>query len=497
MFPESSDVVVVGAGNAAMCAALAAREQGARVIVLERAPEDESGGNTRFTAGAIRFAYNGVEDLRELMPDLTEEESRAHRLRRLHGKPVLRRHGAGDGEPRRPGSGRVAGPAQQADDDVAARQGIALRADLRAAGVQGRRPLQVLGRIDGGSLGRRSRPGRSAQEGGGCKRHPHFLRRARDVAAAWRRRRARAQRALSGKVPNAALQGGRPCRGRLRIQSGMAHALSGPGLGSGQSARDAVQHRRRHPHGAGRRRGALRQLVRLPRGRLGSQRARVRRPRRRRRFPETFVSVRHHAQCQRRTLRRRGRRLPQLHICEIRRGHPAPAGAVRLADLRQEGDAPAARRIPHPPGHQGNGEHARRTGRKTRRRERAKGARNHLRAYNAAIRTDIAFDPNIKDGRRTEGLPVPKSNWANVLDTPPYEAYAVSCGITFTFGGLRITTDAQVVDTDGMADAGALCGGRTGRRPVLFQLSRRHRTDVGRGVRPHRRQQCRPRRHSV
>ena len=64
MFPQNSDVVVVGAGNAAMCAALAAREQGADVVVLERAPEDESGGNTRFTAGAIRFAYDGVEDLR-------------------------------------------------------------------------------------------------------------------------------------------------------------------------------------------------------------------------------------------------------------------------------------------------------------------------------------------------------------------------------------------------------------------------------------------------
>ncbi|MEO8008844.1 MAG: FAD-dependent oxidoreductase, partial [Betaproteobacteria bacterium] len=74
MLPESGEVVVVGAGNAAMCAALAAREQGAEVIVLERAPEDESGGNTRFTAGAIRFAYNGVGDLRELMPDLTDEE---------------------------------------------------------------------------------------------------------------------------------------------------------------------------------------------------------------------------------------------------------------------------------------------------------------------------------------------------------------------------------------------------------------------------------------
>ncbi len=74
MLPERCDVVVVGAGNAAMCAAFAAREAGADVIVLERAPQDEEGGNTRFTAGAIRFAYDGVDDLRALMPDLTDDE---------------------------------------------------------------------------------------------------------------------------------------------------------------------------------------------------------------------------------------------------------------------------------------------------------------------------------------------------------------------------------------------------------------------------------------
>src|SRR5215831_444844 len=68
------DVVVVGAGNAALCAALAAREGGAKVAVLERAPEDQDGGNSRFTAGAFRCVYGGVEDLKKIMPDLTEQE---------------------------------------------------------------------------------------------------------------------------------------------------------------------------------------------------------------------------------------------------------------------------------------------------------------------------------------------------------------------------------------------------------------------------------------
>src|SRR5688572_23272039 len=74
MLPTSADVVIVGGGNAALCAALAAAEHGASILVLERAPEDESGGNSRFTAGAMRCVYDGVEDLKALMPDLTADE---------------------------------------------------------------------------------------------------------------------------------------------------------------------------------------------------------------------------------------------------------------------------------------------------------------------------------------------------------------------------------------------------------------------------------------
>src|SRR5258708_16845460 len=68
------DVIVVGAGNAALCAALAAREQVQKVLVLERAPEEESGGNSRYTAGLFRLAYRGPEDLKTLIPDLSEQE---------------------------------------------------------------------------------------------------------------------------------------------------------------------------------------------------------------------------------------------------------------------------------------------------------------------------------------------------------------------------------------------------------------------------------------
>ena len=87
-----------------------------------------------------------------------------------------------------------------------------------------------------------------------------------------------------------------------------------------------------------------------------------------------------------------------------------------------------------------------------------------IREYNNAVRQEIAFNPNIRDGRCTEGLDIPKSNWANTLDTGPFEAYAVTCGVTFTFGGLRINPKGNVLNTDlcpinGLYAAGELVGG--------------------------------------
>src|SRR3970040_2216395 len=72
---QNADVVVVGAGNAALCAALAAHEAGVRVVILEKAPESESGGNSYFTGGAFRIAHDNIGQLREVL-DISEEEAR-------------------------------------------------------------------------------------------------------------------------------------------------------------------------------------------------------------------------------------------------------------------------------------------------------------------------------------------------------------------------------------------------------------------------------------
>jgi len=88
-----------------------------------------------------------------------------------------------------------------------------------------------------------------------------------------------------------------------------------------------------------------------------------------------------------------------------------------------------------------------------------------VREFNSAVRTEVPFNVAIKDGRCTVGIAPPKSNWANALDTPPFTAYAVTCGITFTFGGLRINHEScQVLDVNfhpipGLYTAGEMIGG--------------------------------------
>src|SRR5262249_29400518 len=86
-----------------------------------------------------------------------------------------------------------------------------------------------------------------------------------------------------------------------------------------------------------------------------------------------------------------------------------------------------------------------------------------VREFNAAVQ-DVPFNPAILDGKGTQGITPPKTNWAQKLDTPPYVGFGVTCGITFTFGGLRVDTRGRVLDTDdrpmpGLFAAGELVGG--------------------------------------
>ena len=87
-----------------------------------------------------------------------------------------------------------------------------------------------------------------------------------------------------------------------------------------------------------------------------------------------------------------------------------------------------------------------------------------INEFNSAVQRNIKFDPNIKDGKSTNSLRIPKSNWANTIDKPPFEAFQVTCGITFTFGGLKVDGQGRVLNVsgdpiEGLFAAGELLGG--------------------------------------
>ncbi|MCW5619558.1 MAG: FAD-dependent tricarballylate dehydrogenase TcuA [Burkholderiales bacterium] len=458
MLPESCDVVVVGAGNAAMCAALAAHEQGAKPIVLERAPEDESGGNTRFTAGAIRFAYDGIDDLRALMPDLTEEEiartdfgaytedqffddlarvtenrtnpDLAELLVRRSKATMMWMRGLGyrfvpiygrqafkvDGRFKFWGGLTVeawgGGPGLvEAHKKAAAARDIPVFYSTRA--------LSLL-RDDNGVHGLTVRhQGRTRSirckavvlAAGGFESNPEW--RTRYLGPGWDLAKVRGTRFNTGDGIRMALDiGASPC-GNWSGCHAVGWDRNAPEFGD-LAVGDGFQ-KHSYPWGI---------LINANGERFVDEGADFR----------NYTYAKYGAVI----LRQPGqfawqifdKKVTHLLRDEYRIRQVTKVTADSLEALVEKLDDVDAVR-----------------------------ALEHIRAYNAAVCTDIAFNPNVKDGRCTQGLAVPKSNWANTIDTPPFEAYAVTCGITFTFGGLRIDTGAQVIDTDGMPIPGLYAAG--------------------------------------
>jgi tricarballylate dehydrogenase len=459
MLPERCDVVIVGAGNAAMCAALAAREHdGVEVVVLERAPEAESGGNTRFTAGAIRFAYNGVEDLRELMPDLTEEEiartdfgaytedqffddmarvtenrtdpdlaellikrskstllwlrSKGMRFAPIYGRQAFKV----DGRFKFWGGLTVeaygGGPGMiEAHKAAAAKRGIPIFYEARAVsllhdddGVQG-----VTVRYQGKTRTVRSRAVILAA--GGFQANPEW--RTRYLGPGWDLAKVRGTRFNTGDGIRMALEIGAAPRGNWSGCHAVGWDRNAPEFGD-LAVGDGFQ-KHSYPFGI---------MVNAKGERFVDEGADFR----------NYTYAKYGAVI----LAQPGQFAWQifdkkvLHLLrdEYRIRQVTKVSANTLEDLvARLDDVNAAQAL------------------------------ETIQRYNAAVRTDVPFNPNVKDGRSTRGLSVPKSNWANPIDEPPFEAYAVSCGITFTFGGLRVTTDTQVVDTDGIPIPGLYAAG--------------------------------------
>ena len=87
-----------------------------------------------------------------------------------------------------------------------------------------------------------------------------------------------------------------------------------------------------------------------------------------------------------------------------------------------------------------------------------------IKAFNGAVLDNQPFVEYKLDGLRTRGLEIDKTNWAQRIDTPPFQAYAVVCGLTMTYGGLKTNEKTQVIDTSdrplkGLYAVGEITGG--------------------------------------
>jgi tricarballylate dehydrogenase len=456
------DVIVVGGGNAALCAALSAREHCQRVLVLERAPEEEAGGNSRFTAGLMRVAYDGVEDLKRLIdlsdeeigrtdfgtygaeqflddmarvteyrcdPDLTEllvKESLPS-LEWMRSKGV--RFTAAWGRQAFNIGGRFKFWGGLAVEAVGGGPGLveALTRGARKRGIDiwySARALSLLA-DDDGIHGLKIRKQGKTQEvrgkavvlaAGGFQANPEW--RTRYLGPGWELAKVRGTRFNTGDGIRMALDAGAAAVGNWSGCHAVAWERNAPEFGD-LAVGDQFQ-KHSYPWG----------IYLNAHGR---------------RFVDEGADFRNYtyAKYGRVILAQPGQFAWQIFDAKVKsqlRDEYRIKQVTKRVSNTLEGlvsqlddvDAAAALEV--------------------------------IRRYNAAVRQDIPFDPNVKDGRRTEGLAVPKSNWANTLDTPPFEAYAVTCGITFTFGGLRIDRHAQVLSSDGepmtgLYAAGELVGG--------------------------------------
>ena len=457
------DVIVVGAGNAAFCAALAAREKAERVLVLERAPEDEAGGNSRFTAGLMRVAYGGVEDLRRAIPDLSEEEiartdfgtyteeqflDDMGRVTEYRCDPdlteVLVKNSLSTVEwMRKKGVRFTAAWGRQAFNiggrfkfwggltleavgggpglvesltSIARKQGIEVWYDARAkellsddSGVTG-----IVVKYQGKTKSLYAKSVILAC--GGFQSDPEW--RTRYLGPGWELAKVRGTRFNTGDGIRMALAAGAAATGNWSGCHAVAWERNAPEFGDLAIGDQFQKHsypwgvyinaegKRFVDEGADFRNYTYAKYGRVILAQPGQ-------------FAWQIFDAKVKAQLRdeykiRQVTRRVGNTLEEL--------------VGKLEDTNKE------------------------------------NALKEIQEYNRAVQTDIPFNPNIKDGRCTKNLAINKSNWANTIDTPPFEAYAVTCGVTFSFGGLKIDTEARVISSDGgpipgLYAAGELVGG--------------------------------------
>jgi tricarballylate dehydrogenase len=457
---RDADVIVVGAGNAGFCAALAAVERGARVLMLEKAPEDWVGGNSYFTAGAIRSVHGGVEDVLSLVEPIDSARVAATELepydadafredmRRLteeRADPEMVELLVGDS---RATLGWLAG------------QGVPLRLmyDRQSYEVDGRHVFW--GGLHVGSVG----------GGQGLIEHE---RRAADGAGV---------EILTGHEVTGLIERGDGIQG-VRC-SGGALEISAPAVVIAAGGFEADPRRRAlylgpnwdvakvrgTPHNTGEALGAMLAAGATPYGHWSG-------------CHSIAWDANAPATGDRELTNRLSRQSYPLGLVVNRDGerfldegadfrnytyarygaeilHQPGSVAFQLFDAQtapllrtNEYEAPGVSRVEA----ETIPDLADALGIDRRRLERT------VSRFNAAV-SDDRFDPSVKDGKRTRDITPPKSNWALPLSEPPFLGFPVTCGITFTFGGVRVDHRARVLHRTGrpipgLHAAGELVGG--------------------------------------
>ncbi|HEY9446426.1 MAG TPA: FAD-dependent tricarballylate dehydrogenase TcuA [Burkholderiales bacterium] len=463
MSEVSYDVVVVGGGNAAMCAALSAREHGASVLLLERAPEDQRGGNTAYTGGGFRMVHDGLETVRSVVPDLSQSDidntdfgrytaedyledlgrttqwhcdpdlaetlvrSSTDTVQWLHSRGVkfIPRYGRyafkhegkfkffGGTVVEATGGGRGL---VEAEYRAAVRHGVEVRYRTQAVGLlrtrEGVTGVRVMHQGEEATIRARA----VILAAGGFQANREW--RTRYLGPGWDMAKVRGTRYNTGDGIRMALDVGAQAYGHWSGCHSVSWERYAPDFG--EVDRPITASRNGYPFGImvnahGQRfvdEGAdFRNYTYAKYGRVvleqpGSYAWHV--------FDSQVSHLLHEEYRSKGTTKVRADTLEEL--------------VARMEDVD------------------------------------ARGFLETVQTYNAAIKRDVPFNPNLKDGRCTVGLAIDKSNWANPLEKPPYTAYAVTCGITFTFGGLKIDVTGAVLDIadeaiPGLHAAGELVGG--------------------------------------
>lgn len=461
------DVVVVGAGNAALSAAMAARENGASVLVLEKARENEKGGNSYFTAGGFRFCHTGIDDATaDVLTDLSPAE-RQQIILPVHDRNVfydtlmkVTRHQAdedmawrlidgsrpamvwlrGHGVRFIPMFGRqsflvdgkhhfyggvnieaVGGGAGLVEMELAEalRMGCEIRYETGATRLIQDRSRRITGLEVRGPDGYAEIEAKAVVLAcGGFESNPEM--RVRYLGTGWDLARVRGTRHNMGDGIRMALDIGARPYGNWSGCHSVGWDISAPPYGDYEVLDNFQKHS--YPWGI---------MVNLKGERFVDEGEDLRN--------HTYVKFGREIMSQpyRTAIQIFDQKTIPLLRDEYRIKQVTKYTAGSIAELAGELEINSA------------------------------ALAATIDAFNAACPEgafEDGFNPSILDGVSTHGLAIDKTNWALPIDQPPFEAYVTTTGVTFTFGGLRIDHAGAVQDVSdrpipGLYAAGELVGG--------------------------------------